>query len=221
MPNHDFQGAVAGMVANQAVDAMMAANTLIWEAADEGPAPTWTIFNNAALTGVTSHNDTPTNSWIGQVFYKYPGADLEFTEMGIWIPSGGVMIGQSAGKIGIQYNSVYFDGIGSYANSIPGATDTTFSQTLVAGWNWIPFSSPLAWTDSFPWVIAAYTINTHYQYSSVFDPDYQISIDTKFRLDRAVPMGGDRCWYAPGTAGNLFSETPSRFYGIDLRVREA
>ena len=219
MPNYDLQGMVAGRVGNQAVDALMIANELVWEAATD--APLYTVFEEAALSGVTSHNDTPTNSWIAQYFIKHAGAALEIVDLGIYIPAGGNMIGQTTGKIGIQYNASFFNGAGSYANTIPGATDTTFSQTLVAGWNWIPFSSPLAWTDSFPHILAAYSINTHYLFSSTFDPAVIPSPSGRFDLDAASSDSGNRSWYAPGTAGNLFSETTSRLYGIDVRVREA
>ena len=222
MPDYDLQGMVAGMVGNQAVDALMIANQLVWEAADDPPPPLYTLFEEAPVAGTTSHNDTPTNSWIAQYFVKYPGAALEIVDLGIYIPAGGVMIGQNAGKIGVQYNATFFNGTGSYANTIPATTQHIFSQTLAAGWNWIPFPTPLAWTDSFPHILAAYSINTHYQYNASTLTSAAIAAPSGlFELDAAQSAGGNRSWYAPGTAGNLFSETASKFYGIDVRVREA
>lgn len=218
MPDYDLQGMVAGRVANQDVDMLRIANQTVWESGVE--APLYTIFEGADVSGTTSHNDTPTNSWLAQYFEKYAGPALEIVELGIYVPVGGSIIGQT-GKIGIQYNATFFNGSGSYANAIPGATDTTFSTPLVAGWNWVPFTTPLAWTDSLPHILGAYSVGTHYLFNSTLTAAAIGSPSGLFELNAGSAAGGNRSWYAPGTAGNLFSETSARFYGIDIRVREA
>lgn len=225
MPNYDLQGMVAGQVANQAVDALMIANTLVWEAADE-VEQTWSTFDSGVLSGFTSHMDSPSGSWCATHFERYSGVDLEITHVGIYLPAGAGAIGYSAGSIGVQFTNTDFVSPGSYTNVMQSATDEPFAFALAAGWNWLPFSVPWTWPHSTPHMMAGYGMNAHYVHNastittaaigSVPNPAGPAS---KFEMCAVSTTGFRRSWYS--ASGAAFSGTSSRSYGIDVRVREA
>lgn len=215
MPDYDLQGMIAGRVANEAVDMLRIVNEIVWEEAVD--IPTYTLFEGAAISGMTSHNDSHVNAWCANQFIRYAGADLRILEVGIYIPSGSILIGQS-GVVGVQFNESKFVGTSSYSNSIGSGSPI---GPLVAGWNWAPLSSPPLWTASFPYILAAYKLGIYYLHNTTFTSSAVGAPSALFELDSAVASGGDRSWYAPGSAGNLFGETSARTYGIDIRVREA
>lgn len=226
MPTYDLQGAVEARVANQEVTTLRIANTLVWEKPTEVDPTYWSTFDGAAMTGFTSHMDSPSGSWCGTHFERYSGVTLEITHVGIYLPAGAGAIGYSAGSIGVQFNTTDFVSPSSYANVMATETDEPFAFALAQGWNWLPFSVPWAWPHSTPHLMAGYGMNAHYVHNdsvissaaigSVANPAGPAS---KFEMCAVSTTGFRRSWYS--ASGAAFSGTGSRSYGIDIRVREA
>jgi hypothetical protein len=218
MTNYDLQGNVAGRVANQDVTALMIANQLVWEAPEE-EAPSWTIFDDAALT-VSAFMDSPSGSWCACHFERYAGPELEITHVGIYIPVGSGAIGYSAGSVGVQFTNTDFVSPASYTNVMQSATDEPLAAPLVAGWNWTAFSVPWSWPDTLPHMMAGYGLNAHYVYSGSAPGTAAIaSTGANFEMCAVSTTGFRRSWYS--ASGAAFSGTSARTYGIDVRVREA
>lgn len=212
MPNYDLTTSDLGFVANQAVDILRIANVDVWtKPADATPE---TVFNAATLT-LTSNHDSGVNDWEGNQFNKYAGGDLEVLSLGIYIPVGSELIGAS-GTIGLQLGASRFQSPTTYLVNIVGVHDLAIAS-LVQGWNWFDYSTPVVWPDATPWMVAAYKISggkyLHDGSSVTSSPvvstgaHYELVADTW------------RSWYTFGS--NSFQSASGRTYGIDVKARPA
>lgn len=177
---------------------------------------TFEVFDEAAID-VASYNDADAAAMEMNQFFKYPGADLNITAIGIYVPSGGVSIG-ATGYVGAQFNSGGYISGTSYTADDAKNTKTVSSTPLVAGWNWITLDTPYLWTDANPYALAGYCYGGNYSFNS--------STSTVPITSEGVPSRGDkfelvdtaRSWYGLGTTGSSLVATNARSYGIDIRA---
>lgn len=211
---YDLSSANLGRVANQDVDLLRIANQVVWAA----ERPEYTIFDGAALT-LDSYNDSHSGeSWLANQFQRYSGPDLEILGVGLYVPAGSMLIGQT-GAVRVLFNTTPYVNGSVYSNS--SANELAMASALVAGWNWYDYPTPLAWTSANPNILAEYNLREYYLYSSTLNASAIPSTGSKFELVAALSGGTNpiRAWYA--TTTNALAGTASRSYGIDVRIREA
>jgi hypothetical protein len=214
MPNYDLSSALEGRVAGQPVDMLRIANQIVWEASAP-PAELFTVWDEAPIT-LSSHNDAGTGAYIAQQFARYAGDPLEITDIGIYVPAGSSLIGQSA-KVSAQFSATpMFDP--GVANTMPA--NETSGQVLVSGWNWVPFPSPLEWTESLPYILAGYNVGLgpYYLYNDVVPTTTIVSPAGFHELVAWHSAGTHRSWYS-GFAGANFAHSNAGSYGLDVRIR--
>lgn len=215
MPNYDLSTATLGRVADQTVDMLRIANQIVWEA-ESPPVELYTVWDEAAIA-LSSHNDAGTGAYIAQQFARYAGDPLEITDVGIHVPAGSSLIGQTA-KVSVQFSATpLFDP--GVANTMPA--NETAGQVLTVGWNWVPFPSPLLWSESMSYVLAGYNVGggQYYLYNDVVPTTPIVSPAGFHELVAWHSAPYHRSWYS-GFAGANFANSNAGSYGLDVRVRQ-
>lgn len=223
MPNYDLSSADLGRVAGFEVDLLRVANQTVWEKPFD--VSSWTIFDEAALD-LASFNDAANTDGLMNQFYKYAGVDLEVFQIGLYIPSGSLFIGNS-GYVQAMFSSGGFLRGNGYSTSDAIASRVS-TPTLVEGWNWTTIPTPFPWTDASPYILAGYKVFDDYLFngassSTPITTSNVVSIDGKFELIPTAVSSGqpERSWYDEGVGFHSFVTTFARSYGVDIRVREA
>jgi hypothetical protein len=217
MPNYDLSSATLGRVANQNVDLLRIANQTVWSApSGPPPIPTFSIFGGSAIPSLTSHDDLHANAYVANQFHRASGLRYEIVDVGIYVPAGSSLLGRS-GSIGVMLSANPYASNTVYPNQMAVLGGPT-AAPLVEGWNWHPLPSPVYWEVDKPYVLAGYSIDTHYLFNNTISENGISSAGLEFDLSPTNADGMWRSWFTRQSDGQ-FITTSSRSYGIDLRCR--
>lgn len=213
---YDLSTATTGRVAGSIVDKLRIANTDVWTA----PSGTvYSIENDGAISGMSAFNDSPAVSWLAHQYQNVGPINLSITDLGLYVPDAtarntlNTAMGATGALMGVQFSATEFLAATGYANTIPAGSNKLSKATLVIGWNWFHYSTPLSWPSSTPYIFVGYCLNSGYLFNSTFQTGSKDSSGSVIRL----PVNTKRCFYT-GANASTFASTSARHYGIDLKA---
>jgi hypothetical protein len=215
MPNYDFTTADFARVANQEVDLLRIANQIIWEKPSTPPEVTFSIFDEQTIA-LTSHDDLHAGAYVANQFHRTTGLTYEIVDVGIYVPSGSLLIGRS-GTVGVMLKNTPYASGNVYPDNMAVLGGPT-AAPLTVGWNWHPLPTPVNWEESNAYALAGYAIDTHYLYNNTISENAISSPGLEFDLAPTNADGMWRSWYTR-QSDDQFATTSARSYGIDLRCR--
>jgi hypothetical protein len=183
-------------------------------------ATLFSIFSGAATGSLTSHNDADAGSYLSTLFYFAGTAMPDGTQIDgarLYVPVGSAHIGQSWSAAYQVCASTYWPGGGAMDQSVYESNGTKVNgSALVAGWNYVEFTTKADVPDAGgSWVIG-YTIGDGTRYlhdTTIASTAIQQADGEDFYLSEVGDTPNARSFYRNTLAGGT-----TRWYGADTSV---